>query len=217
MEYMDKKYILLDLDGTVIDSREGITESVRYALRQLGIEVKDLRDLYCFIGPPLRDSFCEFYHLSAQEAERAIQEYRKRYSTKGISENKVYEGIPALLKMWQSAGKQLFLCTSKPEPFAVQILKELGLETYFTFVGGATFDGLRQEKADVVRYVLQKNAIFDREEVVMVGDRKYDVEGAKQNGIDSVGVLYGFGDREELERAGADVIAETVADLGKIL
>lgn len=217
MEYMNKKYILLDLDGTVIDSREGITESVRYALRQLGIEVQDLRDLYCFIGPPLRDSFCEFYHLSAQEAERAIQEYRKRYSTKGIFENKVYEGMPALLKMWRSAGKQLFLCTSKPQPFAVQILKELGLETYFTFVGGATFDGLRQEKADVVRYVLQKNAIFDRKEVVMVGDRKYDVEGAKRNGIDSVGVLYGFGDREELERAGADAIAETVADLEKIL
>lgn len=125
--------------------------------------------------------------------------------------------MPALLKMWRSAGKQLFLCTSKPQPFAVQILKELGLETYFTFVGGATFDGLRQEKADVVRYVLQKNAIFDRKEVVMVGDRKYDVEGAKRNGIDSVGVLYGFGDREELERAGADAIAETVADLEKIL
>ena len=197
---MNKKYILLDLDGTVIDSREGITRSVRYALKHFGIEVPDLRELYCFIGPPLGDSFRMFYHFSAQEAEIAVQEYRKRYSTQ-----------------WQSEGKQLLLCTSKPEVFAFQIVKELGLETYFTFVGGATLDGLRQEKADVIRYVLRANAISNREEVVMIGDRKYDIEGAKQNGITAGGVLYGFGNRQELEQAGADFIAAAVEDLGKIV
>lgn len=214
---MNKKYILLDLDGTVIDSREGITRSVRYALKHFGIEVSDLRELYCFIGPPLGDSFRMFYHFSAQEAEIAVQEYRKRYSTQRVHENKVYEGIPALFKKWQSEGKQLLLCTSKPEVFAFQIVKELGLETYFTFVGGATLDGLRQEKADVIRYVLRANAISNREEVVMIGDRKYDIEGAKQNGITAGGVLYGFGNRQELEQAGADFIAAAVEDLGKIV
>lgn len=213
---MEKKYILLDLDGTVIDSREGITRSVRYALEHFGIEVPDLRELYCFIGPPLRDSFCTFYHFGPQEAERAVREYRKRYRSQGIHENKVYKGIPALFKKWQSEGKQLFLCTSKPEVFALQILKELGLETYFTFIGGASLDGSRQEKADVIRYVLHENAITNQAEVVMIGDRKYDIEGAKQNGIEAVGVLYGFGNRQELEKAGADFIAETVEDLGKM-
>lgn len=213
---MEKKYILLDLDGTVIDSREGITRSVRYALEHFGIEVPDLRELYCFIGPPLRDSFCTFYHFGPQEAEKAVREYRKRYSSQGIHENKVYKGIPSLFKKWRSEGKQLLLCTSKPEVFALQILKELGLETYFTFIGGASLDGSRQEKADVIRYVLHENAITNQAEVVMIGDRKYDIEGAKQNGIEAVGVLYGFGNRQELEKAGADFIAETVEDLGKM-
>lgn len=212
----DYVYILLDLDGTIINSAEGITKCAQYALAHLGIREEDLKKLYGFIGPPLKDSFRYYYRLTEEECEKAIVKYRERYSLKGIHEHKIYEGIPDLLAHWKQQGKQIMLCTSKPEKFAREILEELNLLSYFTFVGGATFDGQRNRKAEVIEYVLEKNGITDRSRVVMVGDRKYDVEGALETGIDSVGVTYGFGSREELETAGATYIATGMEELKQL-
>lgn len=210
-------YILLDLDGTVIDSAEGITRSVQYALAHFGIDVKDLSTLHCFIGPPLKESFMEFYHFDGKQAEEATEKYRERYAIKGLYENKVYDGIETTIQQWSEVGKKVMLCTSKPEEFAKKILEGLNLLKYFDFVGGATFDGTRNQKVEVIEYVLAENNIVDRSQVVMVGDRKYDIVGAKQAGLDSVGVLYGFGDREEFQAAGADYIVETPRKLADLL
>lgn len=214
---MVKSYsnILLDLDGTIIDSEEGITRSVEYALSYWGIKVKDRKSLRCFIGPPLKDSFMHFCHFTEQQAQKAIEKYRERYGEKGIKENAVYPGIPEILTYWQKMGKKVMLCTSKPELFAREILDQLQLVSYFNFVGGATFDGSRNEKADVIAYVLETCAI-KCDEAVMVGDRKYDIIGAQKNGVRSAGVLYGYGNLQELMEAGADYILENPEDLKKL-
>lgn len=209
--------ILLDLDGTVIDSGEGITKCVQYALKALGIEVTELSELYPFIGPPLQESFRSFYHLSERQIEFAVNKYRERYEEKGIYENVLYEGIPELLEKWNRKGKRVILCTSKPEIFAVRILEDYQLRDDFAFIGGATLDGKRNTKSEVIAYSLQKCRIEDKAGTIMVGDRKYDIEGAKQLGLDSAGVLYGYGDRAEFLKAGADYIVENVFELGELI
>lgn len=216
---MEKNYrhLLLDLDGTVIDSGEGITRSVQYALISLGIEVKDRRELYPFIGPPLKDSFRQFYRLDEVQTEQAVRKYRERYEVEGWRENVVYAGIKNLLAEWRGKGKNVMLCTSKPEKFARKILKEYRLEDYFTFIGGATLDGMRNTKAEVMEYVLNSCPGTDKKDTVMIGDRKYDVIGAKEVGVDAVGVLYGYGNRQELLEAGADYLAENVEKLRKLI
>lgn len=207
--------ILLDLDGTVIDSGEGITRSVEYALSYWGIKVEDRKFLRCFIGPPLKESFVHFYHFTEQQAREAIEKYRERYVEKGIRENVVYPGIPEVLAYWRKMGKKVMLCTSKPELFAREILEQLQLTSYFDFIGGATFDDSRNEKAEVIAYVL-KTCDVKGDEAVMVGDRKYDIIGARKAGVKSVGVLYGYGNRQELTEAGADYILENPEDLKKL-
>lgn len=205
--------VLMDLDGTLVDSATGITRSVQYALNHFGIKEEDPAKLYRFIGPPLQDSFREFCGFTETQAREAVQKYRERYAVRGIYENEVYKGIEAVLGFWKMIGKRLMVCTSKPEPFAREILENLGLSPYFAFIGGADFDGKRDGKADVIRYVLSENHIENLEETVMVGDRKYDVLGAAELGIDSVGVLYGYGSRPELEQAGATYIVSAVSEL----
>lgn len=209
--------ILFDLDGTLTDPGEGITNSVAYALHKFGIEVPDRRALYKFIGPPLYESFMKYYGFDRAGGLEAVEAYREYYRDRGIWENRVYDGIPALLAELKAAGKTLVLGTSKPEEFAERILEHFALRQYFDFVAGSTMDSARVAKADVLKYALESLHIAPSERVVMVGDREHDVLGAEAVGLACVGVLFGYGDRPELERAGAAEIAADVPQLRKIL
>lgn len=209
------KYILFDLDGTLTDPAEGITNSVAYSLSKYGIEVSDKKELYKFIGPPLKDSYIEYYGFSESDAVKAIEYYREYFKPKGMFENEVYEGVPELLEELKQNGKKIILATSKPEVFSTEILKHFDLYKYFDFVSGATLDGTRSKKADIIAYAISEMGITEKEKCLMVGDRAQDINGAIANGIDSLGVLFGYGDREELESAGATYIAESVKDILK--
>lgn len=205
--------ILFDLDGTLTDPGIGITNSVAYALNKFGISVADKTELYKFIGPPLKDSFMKYYGFNQSKALLAVDYYREYFRDKGIFENKVYDGVQKLLSDIKNSGRKIALATSKPELFAKQILDYFNLTEYFDFVGGATMDSSRNTKGDVINYTLQNLKIKDLSTVVMVGDREHDIIGAKQAGIDSIGVLFGYGDRKELENAGAVYIAKTVKEI----
>lgn len=207
------KHVLFDLDGTLTDPALGITSAVAYALRHWGIETEDLSTLNCFIGPPLYDSFELYYGFSREDAVRAVDFYREYYSKTGLFQNKVYEGIPELLQALKASGRSVILATSKPEFFARQILEHFKLDSYFDFIGGATMDSSRVKKGDVIAYALQSAGIDDPSAAVMVGDRKHDIIGAQENGMDSIGVLFGYGNREEMIQAGATHIAENVSDI----
>ncbi|NLX77441.1 MAG: HAD family hydrolase [Clostridiaceae bacterium] len=209
--------ILFDLDGTLTDPKVGITKSVAYALKSFGIEVEDRDSLCKFIGPPLRVSFRDFYGFSEDDCIRAIEKYRGYFRVTGLFENEVYPGIENLLKNLKQSGRKLFVATSKPTVFAVRILEHFNLLRYFEYVAGSELDGSRDSKGDVIRFALRENGLADRANVIMVGDREHDVIGAKENNIDVVGVLYGYGDRAELEKAGADYIVETVEELNGLL
>lgn len=214
---MNKTHILFDLDGTLTDPMTGITKSVQYALRAYGIEVDRLEDLCPFIGPPLTDSFKKYYNFSEEQAAEAVKKFREYFSVTGIFENKEYPGMKELLAELKAAGKHLYIATSKPELFARRIMDHFHMTEYFDFIGGADFEEIRVRKGDVIRYVLEENGLTDLGQIVMVGDREHDVLGAKEVGLESVGVLYGYGDRAELEAAGADDIVSTVEELGRLL
>ena len=208
--------ILFDLDGTLTDPGLGITNSVAYALERYGIEVENRESLYPFIGPPLADSFMKFYGFDSEKAMDAITVYREYFRDKGIFENEVYEGVRELLENIKASGRKTVLATSKPEEFAVRILEHFNLAKYFDVVAGASMDEKRNKKGDVIKYAMEKGA-FRSENAVMIGDREHDIFGAKENGLDSIGVLYGYGSRQELENAGADYIAESVQDILRYL
>ena len=205
--------ILFDLDGTLTAPGIGITNSVAYALNKFGISVADKTELYKFIGPPLKDSFMKYYGFNQSKALLAVDYYREYFRDKGIFENKVYDGVQKLLSDIKNSGRKIALATSKPELFAKQILDYFNLTEYFDFIGGATMDSSRSTKGDVIKYTLQNIKIKDLSTIVMVGDREQDIIGAKQAGIDSIGVLFGYGDRKELENAGAVYIAKTVKEI----
>lgn len=210
-------YLLFDLDGTLTDSGTGIMNSVLYALKKFDIEVEDRTQLYAFIGPPLAESFQKFYHFSQEQALQAVCYYREYFSERGMFENKVISGIDTLLSELKDAGKKLVVATSKPEKYTIKILEHFNLISYFQFVAGATMDETRNTKTAVIEYALQHINAVSKREVVMIGDRKHDIEGAKNNNIDSIGVLFGYGDRKELEQAGADYIVESVEELRMLL
>lgn len=213
----NKDFILFDLDGTLTDPGEGITNSVAYSLQKYGIEVSDKTSLYKFIGPPLIDSYMKYYSFSKEQSVTAVKYYREYFRDRGIFENSVYEGVPQLLEKLNQKGKKIILATSKPEEFAKQILEHFGIDKYFYFVAGATMDETRSQKHEVIAYVLEKCKIWDTQSAVMVGDREMDISGAKRLNLQAIGVLYGYGDRLELENAKADCIAESVEALEKIL
>lgn len=209
--------ILFDLDGTLTDPGLGITNSFAYALEKLGLEVPDRKELYTIIGPPLKDCFIDRYGFSDEAAENAVKIFREYFSTKGLFENEVYEGIPEMLQKLRDEGKKVILATSKPEPFTFRILERFDLMKYFDFVAGATMDSTRVKKADVIAYALESCGITGLSEAVMIGDREHDIIGAKAHGMDSIGVLYGYGSREEHEKAGATRIAASVSELSAML
>lgn len=206
--------ILFDLDGTLTDSGPGITRCVQYALASFGIEEPDLQKLNCYVGPPLLESFMNFAGLSREEAQQAIAKYRERYETQGIFENEVYDGIPEVLAYLKEQGKILAVASSKPEKYVEQILEHFEIRKYFTVVTGSEMNETRTDKGEVVAETLRRLGAEDsRSDVVMVGDRSYDVIGARENGLLCVGVSYGYGGREELEAAGAAKICDTPEEL----
>ena len=206
-----KKYLLFDLDGTLTDPEEGITKAVQLALAHFGIQVEDRTSLRPFIGPPLWDQFQEYAGLSAEQSDEAVKVFRQYYLEKGVYENREYDGIRQMLGALKCAGYRLYVATSKPETTAGIVMKYFGFTDYFAYVAGADLEGTRVRKADVIRYLLEKEGIADPGEAVMIGDRKHDILGAKEVGMDSIGVLYGYGSREEL--AGADWLVRTPEEL----
>lgn len=217
------EYILFDLDGTLTDPKLGITSSVQYALRALGIEEPSLDKLEPFIGPPLSDSFREFYGLNEEQIVTAIAKYRERFQDKGIYENEIYPGIAAMLAALKAGGKKLAIASSKPTQFVVRILDYFAIRVYFDVIIGSNMDGTRSKKEEVVEEALRQlvpagmTSVQKKEAVAMVGDRRFDIEGAKEHGITSVGVSFGYAPEGELEQAGADFIVDTVDALSEVL
>ena len=209
-------HILFDLDGTLTDPKEGITKCVEYALNKFEIEVEHPDLLIPYIGPPLYDSFIEIQGLTAEAALQAVDFYRERYRTLGMFENSVIPGIPELLESLKNMGFNLYVATSKPIVFAVEILRHYKLDGYFKFAAGSNLDGTRSKKREVIQYVLDENDI-PAEQALMIGDREHDIIGAKSCGVASIGVLFGYGSEEELSAAGADYIAYSVEEVGEII
>lgn len=217
------QYCLFDLDGTLTDPKEGITKSVQHALKYFGIDEPDLNKLRPFIGPPLKDSFMEFYQFSEEQALQAMQVYRERFKPIGIFENEIIEGIPEMLKKLKEKGCKLAVASSKPEVFVHQILQHFEIEQYFDVIVGSGLDGSRGTKEEVVEEALRQFHILElpdeerKAKCAMIGDRKFDIQGAKAYGLTGVGVRFGFAGEGELEAEGADYIAETVEELHEFL
>lgn len=209
--------ILFDLDGTLTNPFEGITNSIIYALDKFGVEVADRSLLAPFIGPPLVNSFKSVYGFSQADADRAVAFYREFFAEKGIFQNEVYDGVHELLKELKERGKKIVLATSKPDVFAVRIAEHFGLDRYLSHIAGATLDGTRGEKGDVIAHAIKIARITDLDGAIMVGDRKYDALGARENGLKCIGVTYGFGSRQELEDAKADFIVDCPRDILEII
>ncbi len=209
-----QKAILFDLDGTLTDSGEGIINSVIPALEHYGIAIPPREELRVFVGPPLHDTFLRF-GVPADQLENATKIYRSRYIPIGKFENAPYPGIPELLEMLKSQGHKLFVATSKPEPMAVEILEHFDLAQYFDRICGASMDTSRSSKEAVIAYLLEQNG--SAENMVMVGDTKYDVIGAKAHGIPTIGVSWGYGEIDEMLEAGAAAIAHTTQELLELL
>lgn len=205
--------VLFDLDGTLTKSEIGIVNAVTYALSKFDVIADNKEELKKFIGPPLTMSFIKYFDFTEEKAKEAVvycQEYMK---DKGIYEAPLYGGIEEMLKKLKQKEKRLFIATSKPEVFATQIIKYLNIENFFDGIVGANLDGTRTDKAEIIASLIDNYAIFDKSKVVMVGDREHDIYGAKRTDIDSVGVLYGYGDMKELVSAGATYIIKTPLEL----
>lgn len=216
---MKLKKVFFDLDGTLTDSMPGITKGVQYALKRYGIQEDDLERLKPFVGPPLADSFQKYYNFSKKDAEDAVYVFREYYDVEGWKDNAPYDGVEDMLKALLDAGLKLYVATSKPEITAKRVLEYFHLDHYFTFVGGASLDEKLVNKDDVIRYVMAENEITEEEKgsVLMVGDRLHDIEGAHKTGLKAVGVLYGYGSREELESCGADYLCSTPQEAADLL
>ncbi|MBQ3405050.1 MAG: HAD hydrolase-like protein [Oscillospiraceae bacterium] len=211
--------VLFDFDGTISDSARGITKCVQYALSKFGIKVDDLSELVCFVGPPPPQMFKEKYGFSDEQALKGLEYFRERYRASGINENDMYPGVATMLERLRRAGKKTALATSKPRPFAVHICENYGISELFDYISGSGLDNSKMEKSDVIDDVLEKLGITEaqKDSVIMVGDRKYDIIGAHQCGIKCVGVTYGYAENGELSEYGADHICDSVYGLTEFL
>jgi len=205
-------HLLFDLDGTLSDPKIGITKSVQYALERFGIRVTDLDELEPFIGPPLVDSFREFYSFSEADSRKAVEYYREYFTEQGMFENELYPGMRELLDSLKEQGRSLWVATSKPAVFAEKIADYFSIARYFTAIAGSNLDGTRTDKADVIRYLLEEWNLRT-EDSVMIGDRKHDIRGAHCHGMASIAVGYGYGSEEELRAAGPSFFVRTVEEL----
>lgn len=209
--------VFFDLDGTITEPAQGITNGIKYALSKYGIHVEDRTELYPFIGPPIRDSFKRFYSFSDEQVEEAVSYYREYYSTQGILENEIMSGMENALIKLKNAGCKLYVATSKPEIYAIQILQNLKLDKYFEIIAGGLLDGSRDNKNEIIKYLLDKAGIDEQSEeirnTVMVGDRKFDVLGAQFFNMDNIAVTFGYGDRAEFAECNAMKIVDTAEEL----
>lgn len=210
---MKYKYILFDLDGTLTDPKVGITKAVQYALEKNNIKEDSLSTLEKFIGPPLKDSFIEFYSFDEKKSLDSIQYFREYFKEKGIFENQIYLGIEDLLKKLKQNDYKIIVATSKPLVFAKTILKHFKMIEYFDLIVGSNLDGTLVDKGEIISYVIDYLKIKNLKEVIMIGDRKYDIIGAKKNNIDSIGVLYGYGSMEELKIANPNYMINSIDQL----
>jgi phosphoglycolate phosphatase len=207
--------ILFDLDGTLTDSFLGIANSWKYALKKLNIEI-DPDILRTFIGPPLEKTFSEYFKFNRENIEIGKKYYREYFLEKGLYENTLYDGIENLLKEINARNKICILATSKPIVFAEKIVKYLNIDAYFKYAVGGNLEGTFVEKDDIIRYIIESYNLR-KSETIMVGDRKYDIIGANKNGIKSIGVLYGYGSRTELENENPEYIINSANEILEII
>ncbi len=213
-----RKVVLFDLDGTLVNTEEGITKCVAYALDSFDIKVENLKELCKFIGPPLHVSFQKYYDMDEASSMKAVDKYRERYKDIGIFECNPYDGIMDMLKMLKEAGVTMGVATAKPEGFAKTIVKEFGMDEYFTYVTGSCMDGTRTNKDEVIEEALKRFGLEnDREKVIMVGDREHDILGAKKCNLKSIGITFGFAIGNELIEAGADYIVDTPMEIANTI
>lgn len=214
-----KKYdvIIFDLDGTLSNSKEGITKCAQFALEKQGIIVENLNDLEKFIGPPLLDSFIDFYNLTLEQATQAVADYRSRYAPIGVYETAIYPGTEKMLETLKESGKYIAMATSKPQAMAEEVLRYLNIDKYFDKVKGADLHGPIQSKDAVLNALFEMIDIKDKSKCLMVGDTCFDIDGANKVGIDSIGVSFGFGNVDEMTQHGALAIANTMEELTKII
>ncbi len=210
-------YIFFDLDGTLTDSSEGITTAVAYALDKLSFSYENKEQLRVFIGPPLHNNFMEFCSIDYDTATKAVEYYREYYTVKGLYQNLVYPGTIEMLSSLKKAGKTLVVATSKPESYTVKILEYFDLLKYFDLVSGAGYTPESAIKSKIIARAIDALNITDKSKILMIGDREHDVLGAKENGLDSIGVLFGFGSLKELTKAGATYIAKDQNEILKII
>lgn len=219
-KFMKYKYVLFDLDGTVSRSAEGIRASLEHAINELGVEMPDLSDYTRYIGPPLIDTFKNLVGLDDERAEIGAHLYRSYYNKRGKLLNSAYDGVEQLLKDLKGKGCRLAVCTSKYEPFACEIIELLDLTEYFDAICGSTIDGSRKDKRDLIPYAVEAlggNFERDKNQTVMLGDTWFDALGAKECGVDFIGVEYGYGDVEAMRNTGASVFAKTPGDVAALL
>lgn len=209
--------ILFDLDGTLTDPAEGITNSVIYALKKMGIAPPERKELLKFIGPPLAQSFEKYFNLSYEQSLRAVDIYREYFAPKGLFENTLFDGVPEMLKSLKKDGKKIVLATSKPTVFANKILKHFNLYDFFNLTVGSNLDGSLTNKAEVITVALERLGNIKKDRAVMVGDRSHDIVGGIKNGLFTVGVTFGYGSEEELKAAGASHIVNSVKELTEFL
>lgn len=213
------KAILFDLDGTIINSEEGITKCVQYALKAYGIDEPDRKKLLCFIGPPLDPIFREKYGMTEEKAWEAVEKYRERFDVKGIFECCLYDGVRESIARLKQAGYVLALASSKPETACRRILEHFSMTEYFDEVVGSTLDGTISTKQEVLEELGRRMADeeISKEEMCLIGDTKYDAAGAKAFGIRCIGVSYGFGTREELLAAGAEAVFDRIEEVERYI
>ncbi len=203
------------MDSTLSDPKIGITKSVQYALEKMNIVEPNIDKLECFIGPPLQVSFGEYYNFDGENTQKAIDFYRQRFKEKGMHENELYTDIPQLLKSLKEQQYTLVVATSKPTVFSEQILKYFNIEQYFDLIVGSNLDGTITTKTEIIQYILDKYNEHKLDDFIMIGDRKHDIIGANNNGIDSIGVTYGYGSYEELNSSNSSYIVNSVIELKK--
>ena len=216
------QYIIFDLDGTLIKSEEGLFDSITYALEKSGVDPGDRKDMKRMIGPVLWESFQKFYNMSAEEADRANAYFVEAYDKEGIYNASVYEGVEQMLETLRNAGRILLVVTAKPRDMAERVLNHTGIDQYFQAVIGPARGNKKTDKGSLLKEALSFLAKtgtyhFQKEQAVMVGDRMFDMQGAVETGIRSIGVLYGYGDRQELTDAGATLLADTPAVVVKCI
>ncbi len=209
--------ILFDLDGTLTDPAEGITNSVIYALKKMGIAPPERKELLKFIGPPLAQSFEKYFNLSYEQSLKAVDIYREYFAPKGLFENTLFDGVPEMLKSLKKDGKKIVLATSKPTVFANKILKHFNLYDFFDLTVGSNLDGSLTNKAEVITVALERLGNIKKDRAVMVGDRSHDIVGGIKNGLFTVGVTFGYGSEEELKAAGASHIVNSIKELTEFL